>query len=86
MDRYVLNYEGIVDDAAALGLLVYKDPDCRDRFIIVDAKRWTLDALISEVARDGGMREGPLFIGTQQGAWGFLQGYQEARPLCSPRQ
>lgn len=60
-------------DATEVGLVAYRDPACRDRVVIVDGS-WDLADLAAEVARPGGMRVSPHFIGPKRSASTFLAG------------
>jgi len=60
--------------AAEHNLIAYRDPDCRNRHVLVYANEWSLLNLRAEVARPGGMRESPLFIGTAAACAGWIHG------------
>lgn len=55
-------------------LIAYRDPGCRNRYVLVYANEWTVEDLKAEVARPGGMRIGPLFIGTAAACEGWIYG------------
>lgn len=71
-------YQLLQNTAKDNNMFAYKDPDCRNRFVIVDDK-WNLDDLADEVARAGGMRWSPFFIGGLQEAQAWLEGYEFGR-------
>jgi len=60
--------------AAEHSLIAYRDPDCRNRYVVVYANEWSLADLKTEVARPGGMRIGPLFIGSAAACEGWIHG------------
>jgi hypothetical protein len=60
--------------ASEHNLIAYRDPDCRDRYVLVYANEWSMANLRAEVARPGGMRESPLFIGTGAACEGWIHG------------
>ena len=64
------------EELARLDFLIYKDPDCRDRYIVVRRSEWDdIATLQAEVARQGGMRSGCCFIGKLSEAHAFVIGY-----------
>lgn len=71
-----MNLRELQREAAGLNLLVYKDPQVFNRYIIVD-DQWVPDDLADEVARPGGMRMSPLFIGGTHGCESYLMGYSQ---------
>jgi hypothetical protein len=64
----------LVQLAAEHKLIAYHDPGCRNRYILVYADEWSLGDLKLDVARPGGMRISPLFIGTAAACEGWIHG------------
>jgi len=74
--------EDLATLASVCGMFVLRDTDCRYRDVIV--RREDACGIAEEVARTGGMRYGPEFIGPRQVVICWLCGFARALGATTP--